>query len=79
MHFVPIVCRTEAPLRVPLVMVLAESGVSAGDLVSDVGSVGEVGDSAGGRELLKNIKRVVYDDVGMTMQRCTTVLWRMPP
>ena len=37
---------------------------SAGDLVSDVGSVREVGDSAGGRELLKNIECVVYDDVG---------------
>ena len=37
---------------------------SAGDLASDVGSVREVGDSAGGRELLKNIERVVYDDVG---------------
>ena len=38
------------------------SGVAADDLVSSVGFIREVGDSADCRELLKDIERVVHDD-----------------
>ena len=89
-HFVPIVRRTEAPVKAaPVVESAAEpngdgaeavldelarplgdhegvagSGVAVDDLVSSVGYIREVGDSADCRELLKDIERVVQDDYG---------------
>ena len=41
---------------------VAGSGVAVDDLVSSVGFIREVGDSADGRELLKDVERVVPDD-----------------
>ena len=41
---------------------IAGSGVAVDDLVSSVGFIREVGDSADFRELLKDVERVVHDD-----------------
>ena len=41
---------------------IAGSGVATDDLVSSIGFIGEVGDSADCREIFKDIDRVVHDD-----------------